>query len=61
MKKILFLILLFFVGLFVYFTFFSENIRQSYETFFLPFMIYLFFAMLLLMIIARGYDFMRSR
>jgi hypothetical protein len=61
MKRLLFLILLFFAGLFVYFTYFTADMRQSYETVFTPFIIYLFFAIILLMIIKRGFDFMISR
>jgi hypothetical protein len=61
MKKLLFLILILIAGILVYFTYFTSDVRQSYETIFLPFVIYLFFAFIFYLIIKRGYDFMKSR
>jgi len=61
MKRLLFLILVFIVGLLVYFMYFTSDVRQSNETILLPLVIYLFFAIILFMIVKRGYDFMISR
>jgi len=61
MKRLLFLILLFFVGIFVYFTYFTADVRQSYETVLMPFVIYLFFALIIYLILKKAYDFMTSR